>query len=234
MAEKRDPAHSERLNAGCFCISLDNALLHQALSTELGSEEIVRLVEERCPFLFSARPVFISEAQATRRANVITAIEAVVRLPAYQIHVLATAPDIAQHDPDGAQGVFFGYDFHLSVDAIGLIEINTNAGGAMLNAGMARAYHACCLNQEELAAAAVSADEFETRIVEMFRQEWYKTVSSADAGSHPARAGIQKYAALSLQRLGKIGVTPPATSNGRRNRSRLSARCPHRRSAPLQ
>ena len=172
MAEKSELARSERLNAGCFCLSLDNALLHQALSTELGSKEIVTLVEERCPFLFSARPVFISEAQATRMANVITAIEAVVRLPAYQIHVLATAPDIAQHDPDGAQGVFFGYDFHLSEDAIGLIEINTNAGGAMLNAVIARAHHACCLDQEELAAAAVSADEFETRIVDMFRREW--------------------------------------------------------------
>ena len=137
MDELREAARSERLNAGCFCLSLDNALLHDALSTDLGSEKIVTLVEERCPFLFSSRPVFISDAQTTRMANVVSAIEAVIGLPSYQKHVLADAPDIARHDPGGAKGVFFGYDFHLSEDAVGLIEINTNAGGAMLNAVMA-------------------------------------------------------------------------------------------------
>ena len=168
MVEKREPNRNERLNAGCFCLSLDNVLLHQALSTELGSQKVVALVEERCPFLFSARPVFISQAQAIRMANVIAAIEAVIALPSYQKLVLADAPVIAQHNPGGAKGVFFGYDFHLSEDTVGLIEINTNAGGAMLNVAMARAHHACCLNQQEFAAAAVSADEFETRILEMF------------------------------------------------------------------
>ena len=172
MAEKRELARSARLNASCFCMSLDNALLHEALSTELGSAKIVKLVEERCPFLFSARPVFISKAQATQMANVVSAIEAVIEFPSYQKHVLANAPDIARHDPGGAKGVFFGYDFHLSEDAVGLIEINTNAGGAMLNAVMARAHYACCLDQQELAAAAISANEFETRILGMFRQEW--------------------------------------------------------------
>jgi hypothetical protein len=37
-----------------------------------------------------------------------------------------------------------GYDFHLSPDGPRLIEINTNAGGAFLNAALARAHHACC------------------------------------------------------------------------------------------
>jgi hypothetical protein len=37
-----------------------------------------------------------------------------------------------------------GYDFHLAPDGPRLIEINTNAGGAFLNAALARAHHACC------------------------------------------------------------------------------------------
>ena len=60
------------------------------------------LVEERCHFLFSARPVFISETQATRMADVVAAIEAVVALPAYQKHVLADEPDIARRNSGGA------------------------------------------------------------------------------------------------------------------------------------
>lgn len=51
---------SEMLNSRCFCVSLDHDALRQALSTELGSPELRTLVEERCPYLFSAQPVFVS------------------------------------------------------------------------------------------------------------------------------------------------------------------------------
>lgn len=54
---------SERMNSKCFCVSLDEAALRDALASELGSPELLALVEERCPFLFSARPVFISNSQ---------------------------------------------------------------------------------------------------------------------------------------------------------------------------
>ena len=163
---------SQRMNSKCFCVSLDQAALRDALAYELGSPELLALVEERCPFLFSARPVFISDSQTERMADVVRAIESVVALPAYRSHVLEGAPAIAKHDPRGAKGVFFGYDFHLRGDAIGLIEINTNAGGAMLNAVMARAHRACCLDREQLAAAAAGATILEGDIVEMFRTEW--------------------------------------------------------------
>lgn len=163
---------SERLNSNCFCVSLDQAALRDALASELGSPELLALVEERCPYLFSARPVFISDSQTKRMAEVVRAVESVVMLPAYRQHVLEGAPAIARHDPGGARGVFFGYDFHLRGDAIGLIEINTNAGGAMLNAVMARAHRACCLDRERLAAAATAAATLENDIVAMFHAEW--------------------------------------------------------------
>lgn len=163
---------SERMNSTCFCVSLDQAALRDALASELGSPELLALVEERCPYLFSARPVFISNSQTERMENVVRAIEAVVMLPAYRSRVLDGAPAIARHDPGGAKGVFFGYDFHLRGDAIGLIEINTNAGGAMLNAVMAKAHRACCLDREQLAVAAAGAVILEDDIVEMFHTEW--------------------------------------------------------------
>ena len=45
-------------------------------------------------------------------------------------------------------GVFMGYDFHLAADGPKLIEINTNAGGAFLNALLAKAQRACCAEIE--------------------------------------------------------------------------------------
>ena len=163
---------SQRLNAGCFCISLNDGLLREALSTELGSPDIVRLIDERCPFLFSARPVFLSESQQARMAAVIAAVQSVVALPAYRQRIFADAPEISRHDPAGVAGVFFGYDFHVSDEHIGLIEINTNAGGAMLNAVVARAHHACCLSDAQLAHATAAGTIFETNIVTMFQNEW--------------------------------------------------------------
>jgi len=163
---------SERMNSKCFCVSLDETALRDALASELGSPELLALVEERCPILFSARPVFISNSQTERMADVVRAIESVVALPTYRNHVLDGAPEIVRHDPGGAKGVFFGYDFHLRGDAIGLIEINTNAGGAMLNAVMARAHRACCLDREQLAVATAGGSLLEEDIVEMFHTEW--------------------------------------------------------------
>lgn len=153
-------------------MSLDAAALRNALEAELGSTELVTLIEERCPYLFSARPVFISDNQARQMAEVAAAVEIVCALPKYREHVLAKAPAIAQHNPGGARGVFFGYDFHLADSGIGVIEINTNAGGAMLNAVMARAHHACCLDDDRMALAAAKAEALEQSIVQMFLAEW--------------------------------------------------------------
>lgn len=108
-------------------------------------------------------------------AELVSAVESVAALPAYRDVVLARSPAIARHDPGGASGVFFGYDFHVVGDRIGLIEINTNAGGAMLNSVMARAHHACCMEDEHLAAATASAASLDQRIVDMFIEEWRRS-----------------------------------------------------------
>lgn len=163
---------AEQLNNSCFCSSLDKPALKSALSRELHDDMLFDLIEERCPFLFSARPVFISRTQTDRIEEVVRALESVIRLPAYRELVLANAPDIAKRGTSGARGVFFGYDFHPDGANLGLIEINTNAGGAMLNAAMARAHRTCCLDDMQRAQAVLSGAVFEDEIVQMFRTEW--------------------------------------------------------------
>ncbi|HEX6364049.1 MAG TPA: hypothetical protein VFZ93_13920, partial [Albitalea sp.] len=166
------PASSaERLNAECFCVSLDEAALERALEAQVGAPEFAALLRERCPTVFAARPVFVSPAQLARMAALVQSIESVIALPAWREAALAQAPDIARHDP-GARGVFLGYDFHAAGDAFGLIEINTNAGGAMLNAVLARAQRACCAEVQRRLPADDAAEEFERRIIAMFRREW--------------------------------------------------------------
>lgn len=161
----------ESLNAGCFCVSMDEGGLRAALRDEFGSDALFQLVRERCPYMFAARPVFVSPAHLARMAALVRAVESVVALPAYQEEVLAQAPTIARHDP-GAHGAFFGYDFHAAGERFGLIEINTNAGGAMLNAVLARAHRACCPPVARLGPGRARAEAFEAAIVAMFRREW--------------------------------------------------------------
>ena len=157
----------ERLNRECFCTGLDDRRLTQALA----SPDLDALVRERCPHLFAARPVFVNAADMDRMAAVARAVESVVALPAYREEVLSAAPSIARHR-QGARGVFFGYDFHLDEGRLSLIEINTNAGGAMLNAVSARAQRSCCEIVEHVLPQAPSVDALERSIVAMFRNEW--------------------------------------------------------------
>ena len=79
----------EILNSECFCISLDAAALRQALDSEIGQPGLFDLIQQRCPHLFSARPVFLSHAHIARMAELVRAIESVVALPAYREDVLA-------------------------------------------------------------------------------------------------------------------------------------------------
>lgn len=161
----------DALNAGCFCVSLDKEAIRQSLASELGDEDLVTLTEERCPYVFAARPVFIARDHIERMRQLIAAVEHVVALPAYREQVLSHAPAIARHAPQGAKSVFFGYDFHVHEQGISLIEINTNAGGAMLNAIVAKAQRACC-SVVEKALPSLDATGFEQSIVAMFREEW--------------------------------------------------------------
>ncbi len=172
-AAPRSPV--ETLNSACFCFSLDEEALARALDSELGQPGLSAMVRQRCPFLFAAVPVFVAAPHLQRMARVMQAVESVVALPAYREQVLAAAPAIARLGTSGPLGVFFGYDFHLNENHLGLIEINTNAGGAMLNAVLARAQRACCAAVDGMVPTLASVAAFEQRIVDMFRSEWQRS-----------------------------------------------------------
>ncbi|HEY0857154.1 MAG TPA: hypothetical protein VGE16_08860 [Albitalea sp.] len=163
---------AQAFNSECFCIGMDEEALRRAIAGEANEPGLFELIRERCPYVFAARPVFVAAEHLRRMAEVVRAVESVVALPSYREHVLARAPAIARHDPQGARSVFFGYDFHLADDRLGLIEINTNAGGAMLNALLARAQRACCTAVEPLMPTLAAIRAFEDGTVAMFRSEW--------------------------------------------------------------
>jgi hypothetical protein len=176
------------LNSACFCFSLDERALARALDSELGQAGLSEMVRERCPFLFAAQPVFVPAPQLLRMAQVMQAVESVVALPAFRERVLAAAPPIARLGTSGPLGVFFGYDFHLSHGRLALIEVNTNAGGAMLNAVLARAQRACCTEVQGMVPSLASVGAFEEQIVDMFRHEWQL---AQQAGVADKTAGVQ-------------------------------------------
>jgi hypothetical protein len=65
-----------------------------------------------------------------------------------------------------------GFDFHLSEQGPRLIEVNTDAGGAMLNAILARANQACCEAVEWAFKANASLGQLEDTFFAMFMAEW--------------------------------------------------------------
>jgi hypothetical protein len=171
---------AERFNADCRCVSLDRERLRAELESE--APGFYGEVVEPRPHLFSDSTVFVSGAHIGRMAHAVAAIERVAALPAYREHVLAYAPAIARHVPRAA-GVFLGYDFHLDEAGPQLIEINTNAGGGLLNAVLARAQQACCERTEALLPGLLAGDTPEHLFIEMFRAEW-----RAERGDEPLRS----------------------------------------------
>ncbi|MBI4742915.1 MAG: hypothetical protein HY777_15510 [Betaproteobacteria bacterium] len=150
----------------CVCVSVDHEALRHALEEGEGVS-YAELLATR-PHLFSDTMVFVGAAQLQRMADLIATIEQVVALPAYRERVFAHAPEIARHASPAA-GVFLGYDFHLGADGPQLIEINTNAGGGLLNAKLLRAQRACC---GQMAATISVQPAPEAAFVAMFREEW--------------------------------------------------------------
>jgi hypothetical protein len=161
----------ETLNSECFCVSLDPEALRRALEADPAARGLARLIEERCPNLFAALPVFVSRQDVDAMASVVRAVEEVVALPAYRTAALVGAAATALHDP-GARGVFLGYDFHVGPQGPRLIEINTNAGGALINAVLGRAQRACCEDVARLVSGPIPPDRLERAFFDMFGEEW--------------------------------------------------------------
>ena len=159
------------LNRRCDCGVVDLPALRSHLDNHLARDGVVQLIEQSHPHLFTDTPVFVDGEHVDGMQRIIEGIEQVVRTVRYQEQVLAGSPGIARIDR-GPAGAFMGFDFHVTAGGPRLIEINTNAGGALLNIAAQAAQRACCGAADGARAAQPSAAQLETQIVSMFEREW--------------------------------------------------------------
>jgi hypothetical protein len=161
----------EGLNRTCFCLTLDEGALRRNLETALGVRGLSSALVETHPHLFAPLPLFVSREHIARIERVISAVQVIVATALFRHAALAWAPDIALFDP-GSPGGLLGYDFHLTTKGPQLIEINTNPGGALLNAVLGSAQRSCCAEATGLAMAPMGAEAIEEAMFEVFMAEW--------------------------------------------------------------
>ncbi len=158
------------LNQRCFCITLDRDALAVAMRDAAGDSAFYDAHVASRQHLFSNVPVFLPDNERIAMLAIVHAIEETARLPAYKDAALAWASPSSRSDL-GPIGAMMGYDFHLGDGPPRLIEINTNAGGALLNAFSARAQITCCPEVEGAKHGSTVAG-FEASFVAMFESEW--------------------------------------------------------------
>ena len=174
--ESLGPTMADALNNGCLCLTLDQSRLKEQLEHDPSLKGLYSGMALSHPHLFSSNVVFLSSATYSAIAQTVVAIERVMALPAYQARALEDAPAIALR-AFGPVGAFMGYDFHVDAGNPGfkgpqLIEVNTNAGGALLNAALARAHRACCEPMGLIMDTIVPAAALEDTFFAMFMSEW--------------------------------------------------------------
>lgn len=174
---------AESLNLGCLCSTLQPQLLQGELERR-GLGAWSGTLKTSHPHLFSATPVFLTQHDYQTLERSVAALHRASALPAYRELALARAKPIASH-AFGPQGAFMGYDFHIGAGGPQLIEINTNAGGALLHAAAARAHRACCSPMDAMFGGPVDLDRLDDTFVEMFRSEW-----CAQRGAAPLRSVV--------------------------------------------
>lgn len=165
------PDLASTLNQGCYCHTLDREQLNHLIGKDAGLQALAEQLSQTHPHLFSGTVVFISEAVFKSIRATIDALERTMALTTWEQHAMLGAPEIA-HIQHGPQGVFMGYDFHIAPNGPMLIEINTNAGGALLNAALARAQTRCCRDMNLRVQDYRPLDSLENDFIAMFRQEW--------------------------------------------------------------
>ncbi len=161
----------ETLNRSCRCLSLDDEVLRRHLEADLGTRGLSHTMVQSHSNLFASVPLFVAGTHLDQMARLVDAVEAVTATPHFRHTALSWAPDIAHYDP-GSPGGLLGYDFHLTLAGPQLIEINTNPGGALLNAVLGRAQRSCCAETVSLAMAPMEADAVENALLEVFMTEW--------------------------------------------------------------
>ena len=165
------PVSAESLNLGCACRTLNQQSLQRQLEAEPSLAGMYEEISLSRPNLFSATTVFITPSQYAGMAAIVAAMESVTAMPEYRKVTLERAPAIARLEY-GPTGAFMGFDFHLSAQGPQLIEINTNAGGALFNALLARAQQICCQEMKWAFQPPTELMQLENIFFDMFVEEW--------------------------------------------------------------
>jgi len=158
-------------NIFCLCKTLDRERFRQTLSDPSVDDLVREFFSSPQESVIADAPIFLESGQLDKMAAVAAAATAVSKNEQYIGTVLADAPEIARYHP-GARGVLMGFDFHLAPDGPKLIEINTNAGGALVNSILAAAQRACCGRAAASHGDDVHASEPMTAILESFFADW--------------------------------------------------------------
>ncbi len=156
------------LNADARTHRLDTAALEATIRKH--SAPFREAIATEHPHLFAAVPLFITSLQLRKMYEVIAAVERIVVLAGWQ----ARSVD----ERSAAKGVFYGYDFHLNAQGVHLIEINSNAGGAFLNALLIASQ-----KNVELPGKTAAIEKLDTSFIAMFRNEWRLERGSAPLNS---------------------------------------------------
>jgi len=158
-----------QLNQDCACYSLDMGALHRSLQADSVLSAWWPHWQSTHGHLFAATGLFVSQVQLTAMQEAVKVLHEVMTSPAWRQQALTAEPALNRAGP---RGVFMGYDFHLTESGPKLIEINTNAGGAMLNLALTRAQRACCDAARDWMHTATDVTQLEQRWLDMFAQEW--------------------------------------------------------------
>ncbi len=162
-----------QINSACDCLPLAREVIDRKLDDGVPAKAF-ELLKSR-EHLFAKTPVFVANEDAKSMLAIIAAVEALAKLEGYKNEVFTRAGlDIKTAEKMGANGLFMGYDFHLSPGGPKLIEVNTNAGGAFLVSNLLRAVGpdiSCCYNSQ-IYNAVVSPDGMDGFMIDMFRREW--------------------------------------------------------------
>lgn len=131
------------LNQNCHCKTLDTKTL---------------------PAFFSAAPHFLSKQNLETIGSFIGSYEDFLEDPEVRRSFAAGYPVIEK-------GVFNSYDFHITAEGPRLIEINSNAGGALLSLLASENIEYCCDGMERYLPDAERRFDRE-KLIAMFRNEF--------------------------------------------------------------
>ena len=150
-------------------MTVDKSTLRKSLDGEFGDIFSTAMWDSH-EHLFATSPVFVGRTSLERMHSVVASVEEVVQTALFQEAAMTWAPELARFDP-GHRGGMLSYDFHLATSGPRLIEINTNPGGAFLNAVLGRFQKLCCNEEEGFATAPIGAIA-EHGLLDTFSAEW--------------------------------------------------------------